>query len=283
MAATVISCWFRRPQLNRQTRRHERSRLLAPALLEDRLAPATFTASINPALNNAGAVAELVGFVNKANVTNEPDTIVLWPNATYTFTAAADTGDGSSALPAIVQDGAGKNPITIQGNGATFFRDSANANLFRFFRVTGTNANLVVDEGPSLESGHPRRNEAGFRIRRRESDARAHEDLRWREEPRGSSPPPTSSTSAQSAVSSRAHLAVPGSVTRQPHDPSARRRPSAGLAETEPEQRARPRPLPAPRSAVPTRLPGVSSCPAVKRAAISCARRPSYRSIAPIS
>jgi hypothetical protein len=35
--------------------------------------------------------------------------------------------------------------------------------------------NVFVDEGPSLESGHPGLNEAAFRIRRRESDGRAHE------------------------------------------------------------------------------------------------------------
>jgi hypothetical protein len=55
-------------------------------------------------------------------------------------------------------------------------------------------ANAFVDKGPSLESGHPRCDEADFRIWRRESDGRAHEDLRWREEPRRSSPPPTTST-----------------------------------------------------------------------------------------
>ena len=146
MASTALSRWFHRSPSNRASRRFDHQRLLVPTLLEDRLAPATFTASIDLSVNNLGAVAEFVGFVNKANLTNEPDTLVLWPNATYTFAAAADVGDGSTALPAIVQDGAGKNPITIQGNGATLFRNSGNANLFRFFRVTGANANLIVND-----------------------------------------------------------------------------------------------------------------------------------------
>lgn len=146
MAATVFSRWFRSSTSVHAQRKPVRSQLVAPALLEDRIAPAIFTATINPAVDNTNAVLELVGFVNKANTSNEPDTIVLWPNATYTFTAAADTNEGANALPSIIEDGAGKNAVTFQGNGATFFRNTSNANQFRFLRVTGTNANLIVKD-----------------------------------------------------------------------------------------------------------------------------------------
>lgn len=144
MAAAVLSRWFRRP-LSRTIRRAQTG-LVLPTRLEDRLAPATFTATIDPAVNNAGAVTELIGFVNQANTSNEPDTIVLWPNAKYTFEAAVDTNEGANALPSIVQDGAGKNPVTFKGNGATFFRDAADSDKFRFLRVTGTNASLIVND-----------------------------------------------------------------------------------------------------------------------------------------
>lgn len=144
MAATALSRWVRRT-LARPVRRLSRG-LERPTPLEDRLAPATFTATIDPALNNAGATNELIGFVNQANTSNEPDTIVLWPNAKYTFAAAIDANEGANALPSIVEDGAGKNPVTFQGNGATFFRDSADTDKFRFLRVTGTNANLIVQD-----------------------------------------------------------------------------------------------------------------------------------------
>lgn len=141
--------WSRRLS-DRQARRSVRPAIL---MLEDRSVPATFTASIDPAVDNTGAVNQLVSFINKANATNEPDTIVLWPNATYTFAAAVDTNDGANALPSIIQDGAGKNPITIQGNGATFFRDSANSNKFRFLRIFGNNAALNVTD-LTFKGGH---------------------------------------------------------------------------------------------------------------------------------
>jgi hypothetical protein len=144
MAAAALSRWVRRT-LTRPVRRFTRG-LELPTRLEDRVAPAIFTATIDPAINNAGAVTELIGFVNQANTSNEPDTIVLWPNAKYTFEAAIDANEGANALPSIVQDGAGKNPVTFQGNGATFFRDAADTDKFRFLRVTGTNANLIVQD-----------------------------------------------------------------------------------------------------------------------------------------
>jgi hypothetical protein len=144
MAAAVLSRWLRRP--SSRAARRTRYGFAWPAQLEDRIAPATFTATIDPALNNAGAVTELISFVNQANTSNEPDTIVLWPNAKYTFTGAVETIEGANALPSIVPDGAGKNPVTFQGNGATFFRDAADTDKFRFLRVNGTNANLIVTD-----------------------------------------------------------------------------------------------------------------------------------------
>ena len=68
--------------------------------LEDVSAPAVFTAAIDPAADNAGAVAELVGFVTAANANAEPDTITLLPGRTYTFTAAADGQDGGQRVAA---------------------------------------------------------------------------------------------------------------------------------------------------------------------------------------
>src|SRR5436305_1910241 len=62
-----MSCWFR-PRVER---------------LEDRLAPAVFNIP-------DGDVGALIAAVSAANVNNQPDTINLAANGTYTFAAAAD-------------------------------------------------------------------------------------------------------------------------------------------------------------------------------------------------
>ena len=59
-------------------------RKLTPRLerLEDVSAPAIFSATIDPAADNAGAIAELIGFVNAANANAEVDTINLFAGRT---------------------------------------------------------------------------------------------------------------------------------------------------------------------------------------------------------
>ncbi|QEL20027.1 beta strand repeat-containing protein [Limnoglobus roseus] len=114
--------------------------------LDDRLAPAVFTATIDPGTfgaNNAPAIAELLGFFATAATNNEPDTINLIPFATYTFSAAADMVDGGNAVPTFVADGGGRNGITINGNGATITRAGGGPN-FRFFDLGGTPATTYL-------------------------------------------------------------------------------------------------------------------------------------------
>src|SRR5437868_8325087 len=104
--------------------------------LEPVVAPAVFTAAIDPAADNAGAVAEIVGFVNQANATPEADTIQLVPGATYTFAAAANAADGGNALPALTATSGGTNDLTVDGRGATLRRADGPA-TFRFFDANG--------------------------------------------------------------------------------------------------------------------------------------------------
>jgi len=127
----------------------KRRRLSSPSVtrisverLDDRIAPAMLTATINPAVNNAGAVAELVGFINQANTNNQPDTISLFPFGTYTFAAAADATDGANALPSFVADGIGKNTVTLLGNMAKFVRGAPEMRYLRISGATG-GANAV--------------------------------------------------------------------------------------------------------------------------------------------
>src|SRR5262245_47913651 len=106
--------------------------------LEDRLAPATFNLKINPALDNAGAVAELIGAINTANGNGQSNTINLFAGrtpVTYTFSAPDNYWYGPDALPAIT------SALTIEGDGATLRRDPTlaqdTAHAFRFFYVSG--------------------------------------------------------------------------------------------------------------------------------------------------
>src|SRR5579871_1561239 len=105
--------------------RRQRPRLLTSWLeLEDRLAPATFTANIDPTVDPVGAVSQLVGFMNQVNTNGQAnDTIVLEAGAQYTFTAAASAFDGGTALPVFVPS-APNDTLTIQGNGAMFLKEA---------------------------------------------------------------------------------------------------------------------------------------------------------------
>jgi uncharacterized repeat protein (TIGR01451 family) len=124
--------WFRRPTRRRTVvpARQCRLRLVA---LEDRLTPATFNI-------NDGDVAAFIAAINASNANDEPDTINLAVNGTYTFTAAVDPVFGGSALPAIVSTHSdASDVITINGNGSTLTRSTAAGTpAFRFFRVNGS-------------------------------------------------------------------------------------------------------------------------------------------------
>lgn len=105
---------------------------------------ATFNATIDPQVNNAAAVNEIIGFFAAANSNNaQIDIINLWTGGTYTFNAAFEDFDGGTALPVIDTI---NETLTVNGGaeGATFFRPPG-APSFRFLRaVGGTNA------GPTL-------------------------------------------------------------------------------------------------------------------------------------
>ncbi len=103
-------------------------------LLECRLAPAVFNLRINPAVDDAGAVKELIAAINTANGNNDPsgNTVNLLPGAVYTLIAPDNFLYGPDGLPAISSN------LTINGQGATIQRGSAAGTpLFRFFYVSG--------------------------------------------------------------------------------------------------------------------------------------------------
>src|SRR4029079_7943763 len=103
--------------------------------LEPVVAPAVFTATIDPAAANAGAVAEVVGLVAKANASPEADTVQLFPG-TYTFGAPDNATDVATALPLVTGTGGTATDLTVDGGGATLRRADGSAN-FRFFEVHG--------------------------------------------------------------------------------------------------------------------------------------------------
>src|SRR5437867_2142050 len=103
-----------------RSRRGRARPLAGPLLLEDRTAPAVFTATVDPATDPSGAVAEITGFFNSANTNlDSTDTINLFANGTYVFNFATDLFDGGTALPVIDNP---DNVITVNGQGATFLR-----------------------------------------------------------------------------------------------------------------------------------------------------------------
>ena len=140
-------------------RRIKRQPLLAGFVpLEDRTAPAVFTATLDPAVDPTGAVAEIVGFFAKVNTNGEAqDTIDLFTAGKYVFTTAFDRFDGGTALPVFVASGPA-DKLTVNGVGATFSRSSSNTESFRFLRAqgnfsTGRVATLVVN-GVTFSGGN---------------------------------------------------------------------------------------------------------------------------------
>jgi predicted outer membrane repeat protein len=153
------------------TRTPRRFRLAALPLLEDRTAPAMFTAVVNPAVDPTGAIAEVVGFVNAANTNADPDdTIQLFPGGTYPFLQANDKFDGGTALPVFTGSGP-TDSLTLDGRGATFSRGT-NAESMRFLRAAGattpgslltlTLGNLTLTGGAATDKNLPSRSGSVF-------------------------------------------------------------------------------------------------------------------------
>ena len=98
-----------------------------------------------------GDVAKLVSAMNTANTNNDDDIINLAPKGTYTLTAADNTppSDAGNGLPVILGDGG--HSLTINGNGATIARSSAQGTPnFRIFEVNSATVNMI---GVSITDG----------------------------------------------------------------------------------------------------------------------------------
>jgi hypothetical protein len=128
----------RRPATRSGSPRHPSTRLrLEP--LEDRTAPANFTAA------NA---AELIAATDAANLTPEADTITLAAGKTFTLTAANNSTEGATGLPVIAPG----STVSILGNGDVVERSSASGTPeFRLFCVAAggslTLTNLTLQGG----------------------------------------------------------------------------------------------------------------------------------------
>jgi CSLREA domain-containing protein len=90
-----------------------------------------------------GDSAALVAAIIAANVSVNPDRIILEPGCTYAFANATDVAEGGSALPSIT------TPILIEGRGATLSRTGADP--YRLLRVAPgadvTLRNLTLSNG----------------------------------------------------------------------------------------------------------------------------------------
>jgi hypothetical protein len=85
--------------------------LTAPLLLISLTAPgAILNLAIDPAINNAGAVAELINAIGTANASGQANSIELFPNGVYTLQTAHNFEYGPNGLPQIASD------LTINGN-----------------------------------------------------------------------------------------------------------------------------------------------------------------------
>jgi hypothetical protein len=107
------------------SREPKSSRVFSPLSLEQlesRLTPAVFNVG-------AGDVATLITDINTANSNGQSNTINL-TNSIYSLPAVNNYWYGPNGLPPITSN------LTINGNGATLFRDSGDL-PFRFFYVSG--------------------------------------------------------------------------------------------------------------------------------------------------
>jgi hypothetical protein len=88
-----------------------------------------------PLLSSAAATTELVAAIQNANAAGGATTITLAPGATFDFTAASDSTNGSNALPVITAN------ITIVGNFDTIERNMVSGTpAFRLFDVAAGGA-----------------------------------------------------------------------------------------------------------------------------------------------
>src|SRR5438552_2703155 len=109
----------------------------AVELLEDRLAPASFTYSVpagNVSVTGSGTTGGLLWAINKANSDHhtDTDTINLAANSTYILITPVTPApaDGPTGLPTIT------SAITITGKGATIRRGTVVTPAFRLFDVS---------------------------------------------------------------------------------------------------------------------------------------------------
>ncbi len=100
---------------------------------------------IDPATDNAGAVAELIAAINTANGKGMANTINLVGCATYTLSMPDNFEYGPNGLPPIA------STITIEGNGGTIQRDPA-AQKLRLFYVSG-GLSFNTDTSAGLPAG----------------------------------------------------------------------------------------------------------------------------------
>ncbi len=98
-----------------------------------------FNLQVNPAVDNAGAVKELIADVNTANSNHDPtgNTINLFANGVYTLSTPDNYLYGPDGLPAI------SSTLTINGQFATLQR-AAGAVPFRFLYVSGGFSGLAA-------------------------------------------------------------------------------------------------------------------------------------------
>src|SRR5262245_65953130 len=97
---------------NQPTRRSQNVTRLIVEGLEQRWVPAGFAAA---------TAAELIADINAANLTPEPDTIMLAAGTTITLTEVNNQVNGPTGLPQIA---AGED-LTIVGNGSVIERSTA--------------------------------------------------------------------------------------------------------------------------------------------------------------
>ena len=92
---------------------------------------------VNPAVDNAAAVAELKGDIAAANADGQANTINLFAGGVYTLTTVDNSLNGLNGLPDIA------STLTINGQGATIQRGTASGTpAFRLFYVSGNSSSL---------------------------------------------------------------------------------------------------------------------------------------------
>jgi filamentous hemagglutinin family protein len=124
---------------------------------------ASFNLVIDPGVNNAGAVTELLTAITTANSNGQADTISLFSGGIYTLSTASYTNIPLNPLgdSGIYFGGDGGNLTTVNGNNGTITRDGAAAN-FRIVLVDigskVTFNNLTLSNGRAIIGGGVRNN-----------------------------------------------------------------------------------------------------------------------------